>query len=279
MKLSIKTAILMVASIPLLGISSFETLFAPKADPWPRWKASVPGSAVRADHAPWDSILQRYLHIGADGINRFDYARLNRDGRDELDTYLQGLAATPVSRMDRASQMAFWINLYNALTVRTVAEAYPVKSIRDIDITPGFFGDGPWGKQLIQVDGVALSLNDIEHRILRPLWGDPRVHYALNCASLGCPNLAPSAYRPASLDSMLDEGARAFVNSPKGVSWDGDRLSVSSIYAWFQQDFGGDDAGVLDHLRRYAKPDLAKRLASAKHIDRHGYDWRLNDLQ
>lgn len=274
---ALKALLLLIASVPLLGISSFETLFAPKAEPWPRWKSNVPGSAIHVDHTPWNRILQRYLQAGADGINRFDYARLNRDGRQDLDAYLRELAAKPVGRMDRKSQMAFWINLYNALTVRTVAEAYPVKSIRDIDISPGLFGDGPWGKQLIRIEGVAVTLNDIEHRILRPLWGDPRIHYALNCASLGCPNLARRAYEPQNLDAMLDAGARAFINSRRGVWWDGDRLTVSSIYAWFQDDFGGNDVGILTHLRRYAEAKIAKRLASAKRIDRHDYDWRLND--
>ena len=275
----LRVLLILIACAPLLGINSFEALFAPKANLWPRWQAQVPGSEARVDHAAWDHILQRYVRIGADGVNRFDYARLNRDGRDGLNAYLQGLAATSVSRMDRASQLAFWINLYNALTVRTVAEAYPVRSIRDIDISPGLFADGPWGKPLILVEGEALTLNDIEHRILRPIWGDPRIHYALNCASLGCPDLAPHAYKPADLEAMLDQGARAFVNSPRGVWWDGDRLGVSSIYAWFEQDFGGDDAGILAHLRAYAEPHLAKRLASEKRIWSHDYDWRLNDLR
>jgi len=279
LELSIRPLVMLIACIPLLGISSIEALFAPKSDPWPRWEAHVPGSGLEVNHDLWDSILQRHVRPGADGINRFDYAGLNREGRDGLDDYLQALSATAVSRMDRASQMAFWINLYNALTVRTVAEAYPVKSIRDIDISPGLFGDGPWGKSLIQVEGVDLTLNDIEHRILRPLWGDPRIHYALNCASLGCPDLAQRAYVPERLDSMLDAGARAFVNASRGVWWDGDRLSVSSIYVWFQEDFGGEDSRILAHLRRYAEPKLARRLASAERIDRHDYDWRLNDLR
>jgi hypothetical protein len=273
-----KALLTLIASLPLLGIASFEALFAPKAEAWPRWEAHVPGSELRVDHDPWDRILQQHLLAGADGIHRFDYARLQRRGLQRLETYLALLGATPVSQLDRDHQLAFWVNLYNALTVHTVTQAYPVESIRDIDISPGFLADGPWGKALISIEGQSLTLNDIEHRIVRPLWGDPRVHYALNCASIGCPNLERRAFRAANLDAMLDTAARNFINSPRGVWWKGGDLAVSSIYAWFQEDFGGDDAGILTHLRRYAEPELARRLAEIRHISYHDYDWRLNDL-
>jgi len=278
--LSLQKALLtLIACIPLLGIASFEALFAPKAQAWPRWEAHVPGSEVRVDHGPWDRVLQRYLQVGEDGIHRFDYAGLKRIGLQDLEAYLEQLGATPVSELDRDHQLAFWINLYNALTVHTVAQAYPVQSIRDIDISPGFLADGPWGKELTSVEGEPLTLNDIEHRIIRPLWGDPRIHYALNCASIGCPNLERRGFRAVDLDAMLDAAARNFVNSPRGVWWEGDELAVSSIYAWFQADFGGDDAGILAHLSLYAEPELATRLAGVQRIGHHDYDWGLNDLR
>lgn len=268
---------LALACTLLLGVSSLETLFAPKKDPWPRWEKHDPASGFQVDHSGWDELLKQHLRLGKDGISRFDYAGLNMKSRNRLDAYLDLLSKTRVSALDRAEQLAYWINLYNALTVRTVAEAYPVKSIRDIDISPGLFADGPWGKTLIEVEEQPLNLNDIEHRILRPLWEDPRVHYALNCASLGCPNLAERAYRAAAMDEMLDTGARDYVNSTRGIWWEGNRLGVSSIYVWFKVDFGDNDAGILEHLSRYADPDLARRLQGVKRIDDHGYDWELND--
>lgn len=273
-----KRFLLALACTLLLGVSSLETLFAPKKDPWHRWEKHDPNSGYRVDHSGWDDLLKRYLRLGDDGISRFDYAGLNLSGRDRLDAYLGLLSKAPVSSLDRAEQLAYWVNLYNALTVRTVAEAYPVGSIRDIDISPGLFADGPWGKTLIEVEKQPLSLNDIEHRILRPLWEDPRIHYALNCASLGCPNLAERAYQASDMDEMLDAGARGYVNSSRGVWREGNRVGVSSIYVWFKVDFGGDDAGILGHLRRNANPDLKRQLEGVDRINDHDYDWALNDV-
>ena len=271
----VRLLLIVAISLPLLGIGGIQALFAPKKDPWPRWQAHDPNSAVTIDHSAWDGLLKQYLETGPDEINRVDYVALNAAGRPALDGYIADLSALPVSAMNRDQQLAYWINLYNALTVRTVAEAYPVASIRDIDISPGLFADGPWGKQLVTVEGEALSLNDIEHRILRPVWDDPRIHYGVNCAALGCPNLATTAYTGATVSDQLDEGARAFVNSTRGVEFESDGLRVSSIYAWFQTDFGDSDAGILAHLRTYAAPELRTRLETVKKIHSHSYDWAL----
>lgn len=250
---------------------------APKAELWPRWQAHDPASSEQIDHAPWAAFLTRYLKIGDDGIHRIDYGAVSQADRAGLRAYLDRLSASDVDGLNRAEQFAFWSNLYNALTVDTVLDAYPIESIRDIDISPGLFANGPWGAELIEVHSEALSLDDIEHRILRPIWGDPRVHYAVNCAALGCPNLQAEPFTGARLDDQLDAAARAFVNHPRGVTIDGERLVVSSIYSWFKSDFGGDDAGVIAHLRRHAAPDLAARLARFAVINDHRYDWRLND--
>lgn len=253
-------------------------LAAPAAEAWARWRAHDPASTRRVDHGVWSGLLARYRAAGADGIARFDYASLAADGpgRATLAAYLAALAATPVSTLARAEQMAFWINLYNALTVDVVVRHWPVDSIRDIRISPGWFAVGPWGRKLIAVEGEEVSLDDIEHRILRPLWNDPRVHYAVNCASLGCPDLAAEAYAGAALDAQLDRAAIGFVNHPRGARIADGRLRVSSIYEWFKADFGGDDTGVIAHLRRYAGPDLARALAGVTRIAGYGYDWSIN---
>ena len=250
---------------------------APKAELWERWTAHDAASTLTIDHSAWDGFLKANLVRGGDGINRLAYGRVTVADRKALAHYLEALSVVPISRYKRDEQLAYWINLYNALTVKVILDHYPVKSIRDIDISPGWFSDGPWDKKLIKVEDESLSLNDVEHRILRPIWRDARIHYAVNCASLGCPNLAPTAYNAETMEGSLTEAARTYINHPRGVSIEGGRLYVSKIYEWFVEDFGGNEKGVLDHIRHYANPKLAKRLAEFAPIDGYRYDWGLND--
>ncbi|HYD98780.1 MAG TPA: DUF547 domain-containing protein [Alphaproteobacteria bacterium] len=249
---------------------------APAAEPWPRWQAEDPASALTVDHSAWSRFLAAYRVVGPDGIARLRYAAVAPADRAALDAYLAGLAAQPVSRLRRAEQRALWMNLYNALTVKTVLDRMPVASIRDIDISPGLFADGPWGAKLVVVEGEPLSLDDIEHRILRPIWRDPRTHYGVNCASLGCPDLPAEAFTAANLETLLDSAARAYVNHPRGAAVEGGRLVVSSIYDWFEADFGGSPAGVIAHLRQHAGPGLRAALEGVAGIADDRYDWALN---
>ena len=249
---------------------------APEAELWPRWQAHQPGAAAAIDHAAWDRFLAAYVVAGADGINRVAYGRVTAGDRAALEGYIAELAAKKISEFDRPEQLAYWINLYNALTVKLVLDHYPVESIRDIDTSPGLFADGPWGEKLVTVEGETLSLDDIEHRIVRPIWRDPRIHYAVNCASLGCPDLRRQAFTGAGLEAMLEQAARDFIGHPRGVRVSGERVYVSAIYDWFEEDFGGGD-GVLAHIKRYASPDLARSLLRVYRRIEMEYDWSLND--
>ena len=250
---------------------------APKADLWDYWLTHDEQSKQTVDHSVWDRFLKTYVTAGSDGVNRVAYGGVSGADLQALAGYIQMLGKAPVSRLNRAEQRALWINLYNALTVQVVLDHYPVKSIRDIDISPGLFADGPWGKKLLRIDGEEVSLDDIEHRILRPIWKDPRIHYAVNCASIGCPNLQPQSFTAANTDNLLDKGAGEYVNHPRGASIDNGKLIVSSIYEWFQADFGGSDSGVIAHLKRYADADLKNRLGQFNRISDDRYDWTLND--
>jgi hypothetical protein len=252
---------------------------APKSELWPRWEAHDPAAKQSIDHGAWDRFLGSFVVAGADGINRVAYARAAGNAAGELQGYLDAMAAQPISRFGRAEQKAYWINLYNALTVKVVIDHLPVASIRDIDLGGGgFFSSGPWDKKLIDVEGEPVSLNDIEHRILRPIWRDPRLHYALNCASLGCPNLAVRAYVPERLEEMLIRAAKAYINHSRGVRIVDGEITLSKIYDWYADDFG-DEAGLLDHIRQYASSDLETRLMLAKGIDGYVYDWGLNGVE
>ncbi len=243
--------------VPLLLtllLCSSSTLAAPKADLWDRWLAHDQQSTVTVDHKAWDRFLKASLVRGADGVTRLPYATISAADRTALDGYLARLAKVPVSKLNQTEQRAFWINLYNALTVSVILEHYPVKSILDIDISPGLFFNGPWGKKLVTIERENVSLDDIEHRILRPIWQDPRIHYAVNCASIGCPNLQAQAFTSENADDLLSQAAREYVNHPRGARVEDEKLVVSSIYQWFAADFGGKDRAVIAHLKHFADP-------------------------
>ncbi|MBI3171560.1 MAG: DUF547 domain-containing protein [Hydrocarboniphaga effusa] len=264
-------ALLMALSLPAFG--------APRAELWQRWAAHGTGKAAAIDHADWNAFLQKYVQPGKDGINRVAYGRVSKADREKLDRYVQKMQDAAISKSARPEQRAYWINLYNAATVKVILDHYPVASITKINISPGIFTKGPWGKKLLTIENEALSLDDIEHRILRPIWPDPRVHYACNCASLGCPNLAPTAYSASNMEELLDSGARAYVNHPRGASVEDGKLTFSSIYQWYIADFGGSDQGVIEHLKKYAQPELLNKLRGVNRISGGQYDWSLNELR
>ena len=279
MKLLSKLVCILAILLFLPAFGSGERLFAPGSDLWERWQKHDAGSTATIDHSAWTKLLKKHLKPSNSGVARVGYAAFagNSADRKALKTYLESLASTPVSSFNRKEQMAYWINLYNALTIEVVLDHYPVKSIRDIDISPGLFGSGPWGKKLVTVEGEGLTLNDIEHRILRPVWQDPRLHYAVNCASIGCPNLQPVAWSGAKLGTMLDQAARQYVNDPRGVTIDGDKVVVSRIFDWFLEDFRGSEESVISHLKQYAEPGLKAELERIGDLHSTAYDWPLND--
>lgn len=261
----------------LPGFGSIERLFAPSIEPWPYWETHNPDDARTIKYDSWDRLLAKYLIVNPSGANFFRYGDVTADDKALLRRYLAYLQAQQISNFNRSEQFAYWINFYNALTIDVVLAHYPIKSIRDIDISPGFFADGPWSKKLVVVEGHELSLNDIEHRILRPVWRDPRIHYIVNCASIGCPDLQPKAIRAATLDSDMDAAARSYVNDPRGVTVEYEWVSVSRIYDWFIEDFGGNAAHVRDHLLKYATPELGIALRNHQQLNDVHYDWNLNE--
>jgi hypothetical protein len=233
--------------------------------------ALVAPAAAMPDPGGFDRLLAAYVRPGADGVNRVDYARWKASAGDRaaLRSYIAAMEAERPSTLPRAAAFAYWANLYNAATVEVVLANYPVRSIRDIG-----FG-GPWKTKRLTVEGRALSLDDVEHRIMRPTFRDPRVHYALNCASIGCPDLPRRAWRAETLEAGLDAAARAYVAHPRGVEITPGGLRLSSIYRWYAEDFGD----LRAHLARYATPERAAAIRSSPRIAGYGYDWRLNGTE
>ena len=241
---------------------------------------SAPATSGKVDHSAWSGLLSKYVVESPDGINRVRYAEFKRSGHGALKSYIGALQAVDVATLSPPEQFAFWANLYNAKTIDIVLDAYPVKSIKDISLGGGLvaaFTGGPWKAKVVKIAGRDLSLDDIEHGILRPVFKDPRVHYAANCASLGCPNLMREAFTGANLDANLDAAARAFTGHPRGFSVKDGKLTASSIYDWYGKDFGSDAAGVLAHARKYADPASKRELESISAISAYQYNWNLND--
>ena len=242
----------------------------------PYWKASNASSGKTVNHDGWDALLKRYVRTDKTGLNRFAYGRMTDSDKARLSGYVNKLTKVKITGFTRDEQLAYWLNLYNSLTIKVIVDHYPVRSIRDIDISPGIFSNGPWGRKLVRVEGRELSLDDIEHRILRPIWRDPRIHYGVNCASIGCPNLQDRAFTGKNAGKLLNIGARQYINSPRGVSISKDKVTVSKIYSWFAYDFGNSEKGVLLHLIKYADPKLAAQLRKLGRIHDAEYDWGLN---
>jgi hypothetical protein len=257
-------------------ILSLSVFAAPKSNPWTRWNKNNSSNPEMVDHYRLDLFLSEYLEEDKSGALLVNYTDVTPQNKRELDGYLQNLEDILVTNLNRNEQKAFWINLYNAKTIQLILDNFPVKSIRDIDISPGLFSDGPWDAKIIAIEGEMISLNDIEHRILRPLWGDNRVHYALNCASIGCPDLTIRAYYPDTLDETLDNNAVKYINHPRGVSFESGKLVISGIYKWFAVDFGGSEEKVIEHLIQFSTREQADKLRSYRGSIKYAYDWDLN---
>ena len=223
-------------------------------------------------NAPYNAFLGKYV-TPSNGINLVKYNSVTDADHETLKAYIKTLSNTDYSGFSQNEIMAYWFNLYNAETLNVVLDNYPVSSIKKIG-----FG-GPWDKKLLTVNGKEMSLNNIEHDTVRANYDEPRVHFAFNCGSIGCPNLKMTAWTADSLDADLDKAARDYVASPRGVTIDDGKIIVSSIFKWYKEDFGDSEQSALKYLAQYASGDKKAGLESAKDIDKFDYDWDLNEVK
>ncbi len=246
----------------------------PKPELWPRWQVSGPGLVL--DDSAFARLLARYRSVGRDGVARLAYGKITPADKAALKAYVQMLAATDVDRLTRPQQYAYWVNLYNAATIDLVVSNYPLTSITTLK--DGLFSFGPWDRKLLKVKSEALSLNDIEHRILRPIWKDPRVHFIVNCASIGCPDIGAAPLRANTLDAQLNSARDAYLAHRRGVQLTAGGLLVSSIFNWYSSDFGGAK-GVVAYIKAHGPVSLQTHITPATKIIGDAYDWSLNDAR
>ena len=229
--------------------------------------SSAAWSAGTVDHSIYGALLGKYVKNGV-----VDYAGLRRE-EDAVNLYLDQLEDIDTQDLPKNEQLAFYINAYNAKAIKVVLMGYPgIKSIKEM----GSLWGSPWRKRLGRIDGELMSLDDIEHQIIRARFKDPRTHFALNCASRSCPPLLSEPYRGDVLDRQLDSSARAFINDPLSNDLEADTLYVSKIFYWYEGDF---QEGVLGFFMKFAEPNLKKQLeerADRIKIEYLDYDWSLN---
>lgn len=277
MRFIIRNISLCLLSVCLVGCASVERLAIPKA----HLKTSALqnfGDKNDINHKVWNEFLEAYVSKDDLGITRVAYGNVSQADHQNLKSYIQSLAETNIENFSRNAQLAYWGNLYNAQTVNVVLDHYPVDSIRDIK--DGFFDLGPWDNKDLTIQGRSMSLHDIEHGIVRALWKDiPEIHYILNCAAAGCPNLLSVALRADNVEKIMQQGAYEYVNSQRGVVVFSDgSIALSKIYSWYIDDFGGSEVEILNHLKKYADEKLKVQLSERPIIRQYFYDWSLNDV-
>lgn len=224
-------------------------------------------AAGQVDNRMYASLLKEHV----------SKSRVNYDGfkKDEpvLDDYLALLGDIDVKSLSKNDLFAFYINAYNAFTIKLILTKYPkINSIKEV----GSFFSNPWNKEFISLKGKTVSLDYIEHKILRPQFKDPRVHFAINCASRSCPQLRNEPFEGDTLENQLDDQARIFINDTKHNFIKDNTFYISKIFKWFKEDFSDNP---LMFIRRYASRDLTLRLNTPGQeikISYLDYDWSLN---
>ncbi len=229
--------------------------------------------ALGVDHAAFDTLLRRHA---SDGLVDYDAF----EGAPDFRAYLDRLAATDAAKLAPAEQLAFWINAYNAYTIHLINLRGERDSIRNIK-APGSPLKGAWAEPVARIGSRTYTLDEVEHQVIRRRFREPRIHFALVCAALGCPPLRAEAYDGGRIEAQLEEQARLFllktpeknrVDPEKGVVY------LSPIFDWFKEDFGGNEAAVLRYIARFYPEGHEKRLllSGKATVVQTGYDWKLN---
>ena len=233
----------------------------------------VTGAQASSLHDEWDQLLNRHVENGS-----VDYIGFKTE-QHLLDKYLDQLAETDPASLNDRDRLAYYINSYNSYTIKLILENFrdgkPVESIKDIG---GWF-TSPWSIKFVRIGGQLLTLDDLEHEIIRKEFNEPRIHFAVNCASRSCPPLLNRAYRGDDLEQTLTRVTADFLSDSRFTTWIGSELHVSKIFRWYKEDF---PAGIRDFVYRYGDTAMRQRIGAAGNelsIHYLDYDWSLNLVQ
>ncbi len=234
--------------------------------------------ALSFDFSNWDELVKKYVKattIDGVNLNGVNYSDLKMDS-DFKELIIKLERFSPSNLKTKEGKLVFWINVYNIMAVKMILDNYPLDSIKDA----GSFLTSVWNKPVGVVGGKERTLNEIEHEILRKM-GEPRIHVAIVCASVSCPDLRAEAYTKEKLNEQLDDQVRKFLANPtKGIRLDksAQEVHISSIFDWFEEDFNSQ-GGVLKFIRRYAPEAVQKELSKKKYdIEHLDYNWDLNKI-
>ena len=258
---------LLLFSMILGSTFAVEALAGIKTNYWAIWDKSNESNSRSIDHSQFDRLLHSYVVVNhPSGINRFRYGDVSAGDSKTLDRYIAKMARIDPRDYRRQEQKAYWINLYNGLVIQIVLRQYPDATL-NTQINKR--------KKLVKVAGVKLSLKDIENRILRPIWQDRKVLFALSCGALGCPNIQPQAYTSADSKQLLNRSVREFINHPRGLVVDRQSLQASKLFDWYAEDFGSQKK-MIKFFAHYAEDNKALYLLGFKGTIAYGYDSRIN---
>ena len=227
---------------------------------------------VPPSHSDWSELLSK--HVKSDGM--IDYSGFIADSA-ALGRYLRKLSegAPDPDAWSESEQLAYWINAYNAFTIKLILDNYPVESIKDLNPAIAIpMVTTVWQKKFFSIGGKKMSLDEIEHDILRKEFDEPRIHFAINCASVSCPPLRNEAYTAGRLDAQLEDQARQFINDPARNELHPDEPRLSRIFSWFSGDFEKNGT-LVEFINRYAETQIAED-ANIRYMP---YDWGLNDVE
>ncbi len=230
----------------------------------PTLEEKSPSHAKPVSHELWGQLLKKY--VSDEG--KVNYSELKKESA-QLDQYLKLIqAAHPNESWSINERKAYWINVYNAFTVKLILNHYPVKSIKDIGGTLS----SPWDIRFIEIEGKSYNLNELEHQILRPIFKDPRIHFAINCASFSCPKLLNEAMIADKVEEQLTALGKSFVNDSKRNILSAEAIQISEIFKWFQEDFT-QKGSLIDFLNQYSQTKISAE-AKMTYLD---YNWTLNE--